>query len=298
MGVYRNQLIPIVKMCRFNFIGVNIQQKVTLKLAFKLKKYLLQFGVKQHPNHKKSKKYNPFKNLFIKQKQMIHKLKNEFNMLESAAAIGTWNWLSFGLIIFFQNRLDFWKQSIVQNFEIFQQFAYMKLTIPFHILFLLKPGGIAEDLCVSHLGRGLKVPTLLWWKDLKNVSACINSFLFQHGYERLPITVFPCSIMQRHNLEHIIGAGAILNLAHVKFNLTCVACAKTLKFFILSFTLVFQMVYFEMKTYQTTKKQNSTKFIIKLFSYLNKKIKLKDLCFKTTKTKYSMFVIGKLKIYV
>ncbi|RNA40068.1 hypothetical protein BpHYR1_006189 [Brachionus plicatilis] len=33
--------------------------------------------------------------------------------------------------------------------------------------------------------------------------------------------------MQRHNLEHIIGAGAILNLAHVKFNLTCVACAKT-----------------------------------------------------------------------
>ncbi|RNA00594.1 hypothetical protein BpHYR1_016473, partial [Brachionus plicatilis] len=27
-------------------------------------------------------------------------------------------------------------------------------------------------------------------------------------------TVFPCSIMQRHNLEHIIGAGAILNLAH------------------------------------------------------------------------------------
>ncbi|RNA10486.1 hypothetical protein BpHYR1_044172 [Brachionus plicatilis] len=40
-------------------------------------------------------------------------------------------------------------------------------------------------------------------------------------------TVFPCSIMQRHNLEHIIGAGAILNLAHVKFNLTCVACAKT-----------------------------------------------------------------------
>ncbi|RNA26860.1 hypothetical protein BpHYR1_013696 [Brachionus plicatilis] len=34
--------------------------------------------------------------------------------------------------------------------------------------------------------------------------------------------------MQRHNLEHIIGAGAILNLAHVKFNLTCVACAKTL----------------------------------------------------------------------
>ncbi|RNA06615.1 vasopressin V1b receptor, partial [Brachionus plicatilis] len=27
-----------------------------------------------------------------------------------------------------------------------------------------------------------------------------------------PITVFPCSIMQRHNLEHIIGAGAILNL--------------------------------------------------------------------------------------
>ncbi|RNA11479.1 hypothetical protein BpHYR1_020260 [Brachionus plicatilis] len=41
------------------------------------------------------------------------------------------------------------------------------------------------------------------------------------------ITVFPCSIMQRHNLEHIIGAGAILNLAHVKFNLTCVACAKT-----------------------------------------------------------------------
>ncbi|RNA36952.1 hypothetical protein BpHYR1_037049 [Brachionus plicatilis] len=43
----------------------------------------------------------------------------------------------------------------------------------------------------------------------------------------LIITVFPCSIMQRHNLEHIIGAGAILNLAHVKFNLTCVACAKT-----------------------------------------------------------------------
>ncbi|RNA40253.1 hypothetical protein BpHYR1_016398 [Brachionus plicatilis] len=33
--------------------------------------------------------------------------------------------------------------------------------------------------------------------------------------------------MQRHNLEHIIGAGAILNLAHVKFNLTCVACTKT-----------------------------------------------------------------------
>ncbi|RMZ94267.1 hypothetical protein BpHYR1_025824 [Brachionus plicatilis] len=40
-------------------------------------------------------------------------------------------------------------------------------------------------------------------------------------------TVFLCSIMQRHNLEHIIGASAILNLAHVKFNLTCVACAKT-----------------------------------------------------------------------
>ncbi|RNA19055.1 hypothetical protein BpHYR1_028242 [Brachionus plicatilis] len=40
-------------------------------------------------------------------------------------------------------------------------------------------------------------------------------------------TVFPCSIMQRHNLEHIISAGALLNLAHIKFNLTCVACAKT-----------------------------------------------------------------------
>ncbi|RNA03781.1 hypothetical protein BpHYR1_022247 [Brachionus plicatilis] len=33
--------------------------------------------------------------------------------------------------------------------------------------------------------------------------------------------------MQRHNLEHIIGAGAILNLSHDKFNFTCVACAKT-----------------------------------------------------------------------